>query len=153
MIRLLRNWSLLLFDCAGNIFHPSMAGDLKNLTDSPSNLTHLDISGTGLGIGAAELAAHILCHPVCSKLWAFAFLCSAICVSILSCTDFHSAMQVPPLRFLNIGGNSIGDEGAAIVSAGLVEAAGVGLLMLRFIGLDNNSMCVMDVRVIVSLVL
>jgi hypothetical protein len=47
---------------------------------------------------------------------------------------------VPPLRFLNIGGNSIGDDGAAMVGAGLVEAAGLGLLMLRFFGLDNNSM-------------
>lgn len=63
--RLLKNWSLLLFDCAGNIFHPSMAKDLMKLTDSPSNLTHLDMSGVGLGIGAAELAAHLLCHPVC----------------------------------------------------------------------------------------
>ena len=50
------------------------------------------------------------------------------------------ALQVPPLRFLNIGGNSIGDDGAAMVGAGLVEAAGLGLLMLRFFGLDNNSM-------------
>jgi hypothetical protein len=58
------------------------------------------------------------------------------------CLDLHHATQVPPLRFLNIGGNSIGDEGAAIVGTGLVEAAGIGLLMLRFIGLDNNSMCV-----------
>lgn len=41
-----------------------MADDLKFLTDSPSNLTHLDISGVGLGIGAADLAAHLLCHPV-----------------------------------------------------------------------------------------
>jgi hypothetical protein len=50
------------------------------------------------------------------------------------------SVQVPPLRFLNIGGNSIGDDGAAIVSQGLVEAAGLRLLMLRFLGLDNNSM-------------
>jgi hypothetical protein len=50
------------------------------------------------------------------------------------------ALQVPPLRFLKIGGNSIGDDGAAMVGAGLVEAAGLGLLMLRFFGLDNNSM-------------
>ncbi len=57
-----------MYDCAGNIFHPSMADDLKYLTDSPSNLTHLDLSGTGLGIGAAELAAHLLCHPVRSEL-------------------------------------------------------------------------------------
>jgi hypothetical protein len=64
---LLKNWSLLLFDCAGNIFHPSMASDLKNLTDSPSNLTHLDVSGVGMGIGAAELAAHLLSHPVSSQ--------------------------------------------------------------------------------------
>ncbi len=48
---------------------------------------------------------------------------------------------MPPLRFLNIGGNSIGDDGAARVGTGLVEAAGLGLLMLRFLGLDNNSMC------------
>jgi hypothetical protein len=72
LFRLLKNWSLLLFDCAGNIFHPSMAEDLKSLTDSPSNLTHLDISGVGLGIGAAELAAHLLCHPVCSNRGCYA---------------------------------------------------------------------------------
>jgi hypothetical protein len=52
------------------------------------------------------------------------------------------AEQVPPLRFLNIGGNSIGDDGAAIVGAGLIAAAGLRLLMLRFLGLDNNSMYV-----------
>jgi hypothetical protein len=52
-------------------------------------------------------------------------------------------VQVPPLRFLNIGGNSIGDDGASVISEGLVEAAGLRLLMLRFLGLDNNSMCEM----------
>ena len=41
-----------------------MAHDLKSLTDSPSNLTHLDVSGVGLGIAVAELAAHLLRHPV-----------------------------------------------------------------------------------------
>ena len=54
--------------------------------------------------------------------------------------SFQCLAQVPPLRFLNIGGNSIGDDGAAIVSEGLIAAAGLRLLMLRFIGLDNNSM-------------
>lgn len=113
-----------------------MARDLKNLTESPSNLTHLDLSGVGLGIGAAELAAHLLCHPV--RLSYFG------CFPKLRFpTKFCQLMsrQVPPLRFLNIGGNSIGDDGAVIVSEGLVEAAGLRLLMLRFLGLDNNSMC------------
>ena len=63
--------------------------------------------------------------------------------SLIFTANFSELMpaQVPPLRFLNIGGNSIGDDGAAIVSKGLVEAAGLRLLMLRFLGLDNNSMC------------
>lgn len=69
------------------------------------------------------------------------FLATVICqfLALLSCA---AAEQVPPLRFLNIGGNSIGDDGASIVGAGLVAAAGMRLLMLRFIGLDNNSMYV-----------
>jgi hypothetical protein len=61
-------------------------------------------------------------------------------LSVLGAISCLVAEQVPPLRFLNIGGNSIGDDGAAIVGAGLIAAAGLRLLMLRFLGLDNNSM-------------
>jgi hypothetical protein len=56
-----------------------MAVDLMNLTDSPSNLTHLDISGAGLGIGAAELAAHLLKHPVGLNVWICERILSFLC--------------------------------------------------------------------------